>query len=449
MVALALLGLSACFPSQSYTCVDDEACVSSDDAGTCEASGFCSFPDGDCGTGRRYGDFAGDGLAGLCVGEGGSSTSMAHTTQPPSTTVTSDTSESSGTSAAVITSESSGDSTTQPSSGTTDASASSGSSSTGLPPQPNLVFVSSQTIAGADLDADSGDALCTALATDAGLAGTYRVWFPSLDVSATARLGEARGWVRTDGVPFADAPDDIESGRLWYPLVRDEHGESVLNVAVATGTAPDGAATQVCDAQSDTVTVGESASVSGSWTAVGVQSCEAHAHVYCFGIDHDAPIEAEVQSGRRAFVSSSAFSGSNGLTTFDDACEADAAAAGLDGSFLAFAPASFMSAVSRFDLAGEPWINLHGQRIWPTADGLSNAGPLDTGVSTFADGNSATVALWTGAAEPTAGNGFNCSNWLQPGFTAQHSRSGLTIEWFALPDFDPCTTEKHVLCFEE
>jgi len=446
LVALALLGSSACLSSLSYSCSDDDACRSDAEAGTCEVTGFCSFADEDCATGRRYGQFAGDGLSGECVVDTGSSTSGAPTSQAPSTTTVSGTWDSSSTEADTGP-EPSGGST---SSSTTDAVTSSESSSTtGLPPQPNLVFVSSQTLAGAVLDADAGDALCADLATAADLDGDFRAWFPSPDASAAARLEGARGWVRPDGLPFADQVSDIESGTLWYPPALDENGEHLRNVRVATGTAANGSSGEVCSNTEDVVTVGESASVSGSWTSVGEQGCDTAVHVYCFGIDHDAPVEPEVQTGRRAFVSSGMFSGSSGLAAFDETCEADAAAADLDGAFLAFVPHSFMSALSRFDVAGEPWINLNGQRIFATADGLTNAGPLETGVSTFADGTPASVALWTGAAEPGANNGLNCANWALPPFDAQHSRSGLTVEWFALPDTEPCTTEKHVLCFEQ
>src|SRR5262249_5965098 len=37
-------------------------------AGTCEANGFCSFPDSSCSSGRRYGELGGTS-AGQCVGE--------------------------------------------------------------------------------------------------------------------------------------------------------------------------------------------------------------------------------------------------------------------------------------------------------------------------------------------------------------------------------------------
>ncbi|MCR9164507.1 MAG: LamG-like jellyroll fold domain-containing protein [Nannocystaceae bacterium] len=63
--ALACLGLAcACAPS-AYQCQDDTSCPT----GQCEASGFCSFPDPACDSGRRYGEFAGGGLSGACVAE--------------------------------------------------------------------------------------------------------------------------------------------------------------------------------------------------------------------------------------------------------------------------------------------------------------------------------------------------------------------------------------------
>ncbi|HEY2745245.1 MAG TPA: hypothetical protein VGL86_11500 [Polyangia bacterium] len=47
--------------------MDQGACVREGVQGTCEANHWCSFPDATCAGGRRYGEFAGDGLAGACV----------------------------------------------------------------------------------------------------------------------------------------------------------------------------------------------------------------------------------------------------------------------------------------------------------------------------------------------------------------------------------------------
>ncbi len=67
--------------SNTFACLEDAACGN---GGSCEVTGFCSFPDSQCLSGRRYGEFAGDGLGGACVQEESSSSSGA-TTSPIST----------------------------------------------------------------------------------------------------------------------------------------------------------------------------------------------------------------------------------------------------------------------------------------------------------------------------------------------------------------------------
>lgn len=63
---LVLLAL-ACGDRSRYACHDDAECVADGVAGTCEPSGYCSFPDPSCPFGRRYGELAPRGLAGQCV----------------------------------------------------------------------------------------------------------------------------------------------------------------------------------------------------------------------------------------------------------------------------------------------------------------------------------------------------------------------------------------------
>jgi hypothetical protein len=69
---MAVVG--GCTPiSDGFRCQGSNQCVREGVAGTCESDGWCSFPDAACGSGRRYGEFAGDGLGGACVtpGDGG------------------------------------------------------------------------------------------------------------------------------------------------------------------------------------------------------------------------------------------------------------------------------------------------------------------------------------------------------------------------------------------
>lgn len=64
---LALALLHAACGSDVFACSASEDCSDGGIDGACEASGYCSFPDGDCPSGARYGDHAGDSLAGECV----------------------------------------------------------------------------------------------------------------------------------------------------------------------------------------------------------------------------------------------------------------------------------------------------------------------------------------------------------------------------------------------
>ena len=74
---LAAWGVLAASPlghgcHRSFTCEDDQQCHLDGVAGACEAEGFCSFPDGSCSSGRRFGEHASAELAGTCVDEAAS-----------------------------------------------------------------------------------------------------------------------------------------------------------------------------------------------------------------------------------------------------------------------------------------------------------------------------------------------------------------------------------------
>lgn len=113
------LGLSACTNTSEFNCQDNTDCGSN---GQCEASGFCSFPDDDCASGRRYGNLAGTGLANKCVApdEGTDVSSTAGTTST----------DASVSSTLGTTSSSSGEAET------TDAESSSSTGTTGGEPTP-------------------------------------------------------------------------------------------------------------------------------------------------------------------------------------------------------------------------------------------------------------------------------------------------------------------------
>ncbi len=66
----------ACSNADAFVCIADGQCGVD---GACEASGYCSFPDPDCTSGRRYGALAGS-LSGACVDPGAETEQVTTTT---------------------------------------------------------------------------------------------------------------------------------------------------------------------------------------------------------------------------------------------------------------------------------------------------------------------------------------------------------------------------------
>ncbi|MEO8550728.1 MAG: thrombospondin type 3 repeat-containing protein [Kofleriaceae bacterium] len=65
-VGLLVLALCGCAPGSEFHCASSEQCRSGAQTGTCEPTGYCSFPDVTCPSGLRYDGTAG-ALASACV----------------------------------------------------------------------------------------------------------------------------------------------------------------------------------------------------------------------------------------------------------------------------------------------------------------------------------------------------------------------------------------------
>ena len=80
------LAAVACASDSQFQCAEDAQCGAD---GFCEIDGNCSFADDTCPSGRRYGDYGSQGLAGMCVqlpdgtGGVGTTTGSATTTSLP------------------------------------------------------------------------------------------------------------------------------------------------------------------------------------------------------------------------------------------------------------------------------------------------------------------------------------------------------------------------------
>ncbi|HWB76053.1 MAG TPA: DUF2341 domain-containing protein [Nannocystaceae bacterium] len=81
LLAIACSSLSiACSAKATFACMGDGECRDGGVDGTCEADGWCSFPDASCPSGRRYGGHAPSELANTCVVDDVAGTSGSTTT---------------------------------------------------------------------------------------------------------------------------------------------------------------------------------------------------------------------------------------------------------------------------------------------------------------------------------------------------------------------------------
>lgn len=125
---IALNGLLAGCGPAAFGCSDDDQCQSDGAAGTCEQTGFCSFPDPVCPSGRRYGDLAGGGYAGQCAVDpfdadtetGSGSASGSTSTADPTVGPTTDASSTTGVTSVGLTTDDPDDSSSGAAEATTD-----------------------------------------------------------------------------------------------------------------------------------------------------------------------------------------------------------------------------------------------------------------------------------------------------------------------------------------
>lgn len=157
-----------------------------------------------------------------------------------------------------------------------------------------LVFITSTVNEGNLGGLVGADAICSSLASAAGLAGTYKAWL------ADDSCGPADGcrsfvqstvpYVRVDGKRIADDWADLTDGTLQATISIDETGASQSSMAVWTNTLPSGFPESVDDCGDwSSGFGGESGGVGSSffdndfWTSGPFPSaCDNPSALYCF-----------------------------------------------------------------------------------------------------------------------------------------------------------------------
>ena len=332
---------------------------------------------------------------------------------------------------------------------------------TSIDAMPNYVFVTSTAHRGGALGGLAGaDAICQERADAAGLPGTYRAWLSSAQQDAKDRLGTARGWLRTDGKPFARDLAQVLQGAFYHPPMLDEYGNAPSNWLVWTATLHSGVGLdddggQMCAGWTSedperSALQGDREAGGSWWTSRRLGACNEAAHLYCFGIDEEYELEVEPAAGRRVFVTAGGVSSTQGVAAADALCQSEADAAGLSGSFLALMAVSQSAPADRFDLDGPPWVRMDGIPLFSPGEPL---GRLETPITFRANGVVSDVAMaWLGSPSPTtvATSQETCEDWTStegeaPLATVFH------VGWFnwGLGGGNSCSATVLALCFEQ
>ncbi|MDB4955753.1 MAG: Flagellar hook-length control protein FliK [Myxococcales bacterium] len=305
--------------------------------------------------------------------------------------------------------------------------------------QANRVFVTSTRQTPALGGLAGADAMCQARATAAGLPGTYVALLSTTATNAKDRLALARGWVRSDGLPFADSPASLFAGQVFYPIRLDENGtdiggfESSMTYAF-TATSEGGVYTGGGDCGGFTSTAmnttgGITFAGTSAWTSTVTMICNQSLRLLCFGVDRSVPVIAPIVQGRIAFLSTVWMTGS-GIVGADARCTTDATAAGLPGTYHALLATSTASATSRFVTTGARWVRPDGVVVVDPASTLATGAAALASINVTAAGSYvAQFLVDTGAsATNVAGtNASTCSDWTSVA-TNQFPSAGIGYE---------------------
>jgi hypothetical protein len=317
----------------------------------------------------------------------------------------------------------------------------------------NLVFVTSKPIAPGILGGPGGaDAFCNNLATQAGLAGTYVAWISTTTTDAIDRLAGARGWQRTDGMPFADRPADIVAGRILYPPRLDEHGlPNDSDVATATNGSGRLEGPNCADFTSTgpQLYFGLSNATTELFSRQGSTACGNPMSLYCFGIDHAEPLRLpDAVIGKRVFVSD-AWTPGGGLGNADAQCQTEAQQAGFAGSYKAVLATTSQSAASRFVLSNGPVVSVDGLVVATTVQAFMSD-QLETSPNVTALGVSTNTEVWTGATTPTqTSNSMTCSDWASMTPAGSYGITALIDDRFFNDANSNCYNPFPLYCLEE
>jgi hypothetical protein len=286
----------------------------------------------------------------------------------------------------------------------------------------NLIFVTS-SIYPTNLGLAALDTECNRVASAAGINGAagddFIAAVSSSSTSLRERLGNARGWVRRDGLPVADTLDAIFGEfRMLYSPSLTEHGRTSTEL-VMTGSDQTGASVpENCNdwTSLDSTETFRSGNPQGSprtWMWFTTLECGVELQpLYCMGIRRSAPVTLGATAGKRIWLTQSGYI--PGSMTPDAFCQSQRPAGVSEG--LALVGYTTRPAAAVLD-PNALYVRPDGAVVGTGADIAAMRVVAGPWLSNDGTNDSASPNVWAGAGTPNelADPNFNCNDWTTTG----------------------------------
>jgi hypothetical protein len=322
----------------------------------------------------------------------------------------------------------------------------------------NLIFVSSSTYPTNFGGFAALDAECNRLASAAGInSAAGNDFIAALSDSRTSlrqRLAGARGWVRRDGLPFADSVEALfDQFQVLYSPWLTEHGALNSNLLM-TGTDQAGASTpENCNdwtSLAGSVLWRSGRSEGGPRSAISWANipCGMPASVYCMGTRRSSPVALTSVAGKRIWLTTDAYT--PGSMTPDEFCQSTRPPGVARG--VAFVAYTTRPAAAVLDPEAR-YVRVDGALVGTGAELAATrilAGPWLSEDGTV---EGVSGGVWGGAATPQdlADPAYNCNDWQSASSLANGDTGEIDVSsglFFYEYAYSYCSDPREVRCVE-
>jgi hypothetical protein len=313
----------------------------------------------------------------------------------------------------------------------------------------NLVFASSATFLGNLGGAAAYQTQCNKLATNAGInnatGDAYIAWMAASNYAPVTLLGSSRGWVRMDQLPWIDdMTNALASGAVYYPVAYDENGLRVIGYTFSgmNGSGALDAAQYACNDWSDTTLnahKGHTHAGAKGWpyNNVGISSCNVASRVLCVMKGMSTPVSLTAATGKKIYLTKSAWVPGGGLAAADTKCMTEAPASVTSAKAILVASTRALTDVLG---ATTVYVRPDGVRVGSGAEiaqamnvnapASIESAVVQYGSGAFVDPASAQL-LWTGVSRKLTPDKETCNDWTSNAATDAATGGGVATGWVA------------------